>query len=839
MSRPLIGLRFKSALARLVLLAEYAARMLWAPLSIVSGFVFLAALDILPSLPPWVHAGTVAAFAIAFAACLRRGLRTNRVPSRIQMWRRMEQESAARHRPFDTLADRPAGRNGTAVALWEIHRDSAQMAMRSLRVGWPRASLTAHDSRAWRALAALALVVGVVVGSGDLWDRLDAALSPGVLGAMPARSIGYQAWITPPNYTGLPPVILSAAAEHSGDVLEVPAGSLVEAHVTGGSARPHLVIDGKRTKFQAADAHEFQVSTPLTGGTAVTITKGWRTLGSWPVSVSDVPAPVIAWVHPPATGDHEQIKLEYTAADIYGLASLNARIALADEVRGTMLPRGSALDRPEAAYFDVKLSDVSGHPKSVKSTTPEDWSANPWAGFPVMVTLTATGVSGQTSSTKPMPLVLPERKFNDPVARAIIAERKKLTLDPAAERIIAATSLAELAAHHELFHDDIAVYLALRAAASRLWTDEDLASMRDVSGILWKVAVLLEDGSNAEAAKSVADAEKALRSALDNNAPQSEIDRLTKALKQAMNEYMDKLAKDMQDKLAHGQPVPTVPPGMAGQMLSRKSLDDLVDRMNNLSQGGNRDAAKDLLSQLEQTMRNLRMAEKAGPNSKSMQAWSAMQQLRGLADKQQHLMDKTFRRSQGKGTQGDEMQSLERDQSDPTARQHGQAGDTGVGEQQTLKETLHGLQQQLEGLGAKMPREMQESESAMGAAKGKLGRQDFAGALPSQQEALDKLRQGLQSLSDQMGKGVSGLALGSDQHGGEPGGHQQEGKNDDPFGRSDDTLGNASDDGRVHVPDEGEQQRSREILQELRKRDGERFRPPEERGYLDRLLKDY
>ena len=827
---------FNLALTRLTLALEYAAGVLWAPLSIVCGFVLLAALDVLPSLPNWLHATIVVLFAVALAASLRRGFIKNALPARADFMRRVEQDSHLHHRPLDTLSDKPAGRRDLAAELWALHQARAAGQVSRLRAKWPRASLTAHDSRAWRALAALALVVGLVIGSDHLADRLDAALSPHMLGAVAARDIGVEAWITPPEYTGLPPIILARTSDAQQEAIEVPEGSVVEAHVTGGKARPHIVMNGVRQKFQRTDPTNFQVSAGLHSSGEITITKGWHTLVRWQVNVLDTTAPAIAWVHPPSADKAAAVKLDYTAADQYGLAKLKATIELADEVRATMLPKGSALDRPDAGSFTVALSDVSGHPKSLKSTSSEDWTANPWAGFPVRVTLSATSISGVSASTDPKPLVLPERIFTDPVAHAIVAERKKLILDPATQRIGVATKISELAGHTELYHDDVTVFLVLRTAASRLWKDAALEQVRDIEDMLWKTAIRLEDGQKGEAAKSVADAEKALRQALDNGAPQSEIDRLTKSLKQAMNDYMNQLQKDLQQRLARGEKIPMIPPGMDGKTLSRKSLDDMADKMNSLSQSGNRDAAKDMLSQLENTMRNLRMAEQMKPNSKSMQAWNAMQQMRGLAERQQKLMDKTFRRSRGESTQQDEMQSMDRDMSDPTKRQHGQAGDNGEGEQQTLKETLQGLQQQLKQLGAKMPSELKQSEEAMGSAKGRLGQNDFSHALPSQQEALDKLRQGLKALSDQMNKEGSGLMLGN----GDPEGPgQQEGKNDDPFGRSDDNNGRSADDQRVHVPDESEQQRSREILEELRKRSGERFRSHEEHDYINRLLKDY
>ena len=61
----------------------------------------------------------------------------------------------------------------------------------------------------------------------------------------------------------------------------------------------------------------------------------------------------------------------------------------------------------------------------------------------------------------------------------------------------------------------------------------------------------------------------------------------------------------------------------------------------------------------------------------------------------------------------------------------------------------------------------------------------------------------------------------------------------DPLGRSDGNYGDSVDAGQDKVPLELERQRSREILDELRRRAGEHLRPKEELDYIDRLLKTY
>ena len=52
-------------------------------------------------------------------------------------------------------------------------------------------------------------------------------------------------------------------------------------------------------------------------------------------------------------------------------------------------------------------------------------------------------------------------------------------------------------------------------------------------------------------------------------------------------------------------------------------------------------------------------------------------------------------------------------------------------------------------------------------------------------------------------------------------------------------LGEFVDDFTVKVPGEIDAQRARRILEELRKRFGESFRPQLELDYIERLLKDF
>ena len=84
---------------------------------------------------------------------------------------------------------------------------------------------------------------------------------------------------------------------------------------------------------------------------------------------------------------------------------------------------------------------------------------------------------------------------------------------------------------------------------------------------------------------------------------------------------------------------------------------------------------------------------------------------------------------------------------------------------------------------------------------------------------------------DQNGEGANygmpGRGLGGDRQGPR-----------DPLGRLTGEGNSGADEGNdVRIPTKSEQERVREIEQELRKRDGQMFRPQPERDYIQRLLR--
>src|SRR5580658_4891664 len=106
-------------------------------------------------------------------------------------------------------------------------------------------------------------------------------------------------------------------------------------------------------------------------------------------------------------------------------------------------------------------------------------------------------------------------------------------------------------------------------------------------------------------------------------------------------------------------------------MLSQQDIKNMIDRMERLSRSGDKDAARQMLEQLQQMLENLQMAQPGQSGDNDME--QALNELGDMIRKQQQLRDKTYK--QGQDTRRD--------------RQRGKQGDQG------LSDRLKKLQQEL------------------------------------------------------------------------------------------------------------------------------------------------
>ena len=276
------------------------------------------------------------------------------------------------------------------------------------------------------------------------------------------------------------------------------------------------------------------------------------------------------------------------------------------------------------------------------------------------------------------------------------------------------------------------------------------------------------------------------------------------------------------------------------KMLSQNDLKNMLDRLERMSRSGDKDAAKQLLEQLQQMLENLQMAQPGQSGGDDME--QALNELGDMIRKQQQLRDKTFK--QGQDSRRDRMRGQQGDQSMGDLQQ----------DQQGLRDRLKKLQEELakRGMGPGQRGEgmqdqpdgdqgdgkdgLDQADGAMGDAGGRLGEGNADGAVDSQGKALEALRKGAQSLAEAMQQG-DGDPNGDGP--GDPKGRQKGAQNGtDPLGRPM-RHNEFSDDFSVKIPGEIDVQRVRKILEELRRRLADPSRPQIELDYIERLLKDY
>ncbi len=801
-------------LARAALLWERAWPALWPAVGIAGAFLAVALLDVLPALPFWAHAGVLAAFAVAEAAALRRAWPAFRPPPEKAARRRLERASGLDHRPLELLDDRLAVGAGDAVseALWRAHRARVLASLGRLRVGPPRPGLAKRDPVALRAAVLLLLTIAVAAGWGEFGERIARAVQPDVSGLVASAPAELDIWITPPDYTALAPIFLdpgNAAGERkAGPPLSVPAGSKVLARIRGGRGVPRLVIGGRDVPFSRVDNDNYHVEAVISGGeeagedgTAdrLAVEQGGRLLGQWGLKVVPDRPPTIDYATAPQRTLRSALRIEYMAEDDYGLKAAGATIRRADG-------RGDAPIR-------IELPLPAPNTRKARDASYLDLTPHPWAGLPVVIRLFALDGRDQRGESEDFEMVLPERIFLHPVAAAIIAERRKLTVDPS-KRGSVAVALGAIASRPEHYFDDIVVFLALTSARSRLFHDERPEAIAEVQQLLWDTALRIEDGELSLAERDLREVQDALMRALERGATDEELSRLIDELQQTLDKYLQALMEQMERRPPSDEELAALMRDPDNLVLEAQDLRRMLEEIRELAQTGARDAARQMLAQLREMLENLRTAQPLGERGQSGFTARMLRGLDQLTDRQRQLLDRTFRRSQ-RGRPGE--RSAE--------------GAADARTQERLRRMLGDIMRQLGERLGEIPVPLGRAERAMREAGRALERNAPGEAVDPQGRALEQMREGRRALVDELARQFGrGQGEGT---GGEAGRNSR-----DPFGRLNPGFANFDDDG-VKVPSEAALQRAREILRELRRRAGERRRPRLEREYLNRLLRRF
>lgn len=789
------ALMLRLALARIALALEQAWALAWPASGLLAFYLGASLIGVSDWLGPAGGKLALAGLAGAIVFFLVRNFAAFRFPDTQQAKRRLEQDAGLKNRPMDLLGETLAAGRGDAVAeaLWRAHAQTSQGQFAKIRLPWPHLSLAARDPLVLRFVVLLLIGTGWWIAGPDASSRLARALSLDVF-AGAAQSPRIDAWIDPPAYTKLPPLFIPSSGSAERNIGPVPIGSHMTLRVQGIATAPRLRIrgwDGRPSEKQtlAADGEQrFRATTTLKQNSDVTVRGLLSALARYHIAVTkDVP-PSINFVGPVAVTAQKGLRLTYRALDDYGIAHVKLRLAQPGK-----LP--SAADN-----FD--LPRPAGDHDSLERTN-LDLTAHPYAGLAVDLQLLAFDGAGQEGRSGILTMILPERGFANPLARALVAARREMMR--ARARIGAAANVIDEVSQQLAGQDPIknGLVLALRSA---FWSLADSADGQTdtrphAAELMWNVAVALEDGASGEAKAQLETARRALSDALKSGASQAEIASRMAALRKALGRYLGTL----QEKFAQGEQQPNA----AARAITPRDFKRLMDMLENLTTTGAKEDAQNLLSALEDILQNLNTGS---PSSRAAGSAldKALQNLSELIGQQRRVLDETYR-----AVQSDQ----ERERSSKALQGLAQR-------QENLRRDLGQAMTDLSERVGAIPKPLGEAERAMNSAREALDKAGGRGAIDRQQRALDQLEKGARELAQQQGQGSGGAKADS---AGAPA--------LDPFGRPNAGLPDNGD--TVKVPDASEAQRARAILEEIRRRAAERGRPSEELRYLDRLLQQF
>ncbi|PWK60182.1 DUF4175 domain-containing protein [Roseicyclus mahoneyensis] len=847
------------ALARLIwplrltwagMAAERAARAFWPVWSVifvaVAGFAF-GAVSGLSATALW---SGLAVLALALAALITRGVMQFRLPTRDEALGRLDRTMPGR--PISALLDHPAIGAGdpAAQSVWAAHLRRMAARAATARAPEPDLRLSRQDPFALRYVAATALAMAVLFGTigrvGEVGEAVTFGTGPAI-----ASGPSWEGWVEPPVYTGLPSLYLNEIFAES---FATPVGSRITFRSYGEPGRISITTDVGPLPAESTDAYAQSVTVERSGDFTVNGPMG----RSWAISVLPDQAPSVVLDGEVEGEPPGQMQFAFTATDDYGIASGTATIRL-DE--GAVHRRYGLAVAPEpqpALTLDLPMP-FRGSRAEFSEVLLEDLSQHPFANLPVTLTLTVTDDAGQIGTVRYDVPRLPGRRFFDPLANALIEMRRDILWSRENARR-AAQILRALTQDPEEGLDE-GVYLQIRSAIAQLEAAPELITIEtrdDVAELLWNAAMELEVGDLDDALERLRQAQERLSEAMRQGASDEEIAQLMQELREAMNDYMQQLAEN-------AQPGEDRPDGGAERMeLSMNDLEEMMRRIEELMQEGRMAEAQEMLDALQQMLENMEMTQGGeGGDGPQTPGERAMEGLQDTLRDQQELSDDAFRELQDRlnpgrpqpGQQGQQGQQGEMqpggEQGEGQEGQQGQAqngqpqGD-GEGEGMTLAERQEALRRMLEEQQGRLPgagteagdealRRLDEAARAMEEAEGLLEDGDLAGALDAQSQALEALREGMSEL---------GRALAQDQTGEEPGQGMAEGNMapnrpmQDPLGRQ---AGNSGSFGSDEAMADREEafRRSRELLEELRRRSAEQERPELERDYLRRLLDQF
>ncbi len=723
----------------------------WTVLALVLAFVLMGWHDGLAQQTLSVLAG-VAGFALLVTFGL--GVRAFKWPARAEALARVDAQMPGR--PIAALTDEQVigSEDPASQAVWQTHLDRMAAKTHEARAAKPDLQIASRDPYGLRFVATLFFAVAFLFGT--LWQTAVIPEVEGDTGIAIAASPVWEGWIQPPEYTGRPSLYLADIP--AGD-LDVSEGSRVTLRLYGDAGDMAVIesVSGRSVDPDTAPENQMQFDVLQSGRLEIAGADD----ASWSFNVLPDASPTVEIAGEVEADAQGVMSLPFIASDDYAVAAGSAQIDLRmdDVVRTHGLVA-------EADGFEPLIVDLpmpfSGSRSDIEELLIEDFSEHPFANLPVTITMSVTDALDQSGISEPYDMILPGRRFFQPVARAVIEQRRDLMWTTAnAPRVL--QIMRAISNRPEDVFTGETVYLRFREIQRNLQAgieadDGVTPALRDELVVaMWELALQLEEGSLADARERLARAQERLEEAIRNGASDEEIAELMQEMREATADYLQQLADETDFANQTDQPDQG---GQEGEQLSGDQIQEMMDEIQRLMEEGRMAEAMELMDELNALMENIQITQgeggEGGPQTPGEQS---MQDLQDNLREQQELSDDAFRELQEQFSENGDQPGQQPQGQQPGGQQGQQpdgqqpGGQPGGGQQPGQQPGQNGEPGGLSGQG-QSPGDRPQGEGQDGG-QGGDGEGEFPpgaqGTLAERQEALrrelDALRDNLPAMS--------------------------------------------------------------------------------------------
>jgi hypothetical protein len=511
-------------------------------------------------------------------------------------------------------------------------------------------------------------------------------------------------------------------------------------------------------ELKALDATSFQAEFDLDEGGRLALTRNGRPIAGWDLTVIADVAPLVSFPEPPGATRARipQTRIPWQVSHAYGVVSLQAELRLRD--------------RPDTPPMIVAIPLPSTAPKTAKGARVQDLTAHPWAGLAVIARLTARNAPGLTGFSAEAGFDLPERPFTHPVARALMALRKQLTLNPDVRDPVL-RELDRLSSLPDVWEDDTAGFLNLRAINGLIRRDNRGERIAEAQDRMWDLALHMEEGAPERTARALEQARDRLREAVEQERREAENPERTDTQRQENQAEVEKRMRELEEALrknlealadqARRDPDSRAYDPQAHEMDVR-DMKKLAEEMRDAARDGKMDTARDKLAELERMldeMKNARpergkMTERERQRAEKRQKGAQqMNVLQDMVKREGALLDKSQGRTEADGPPNlNRLGPQPRRPDGPAASSEQRAADRAQEQktQNALRRVLGELMQQQGDLTGKVPPALGEADTAMRDAAAALGQGRDQPAAGFQQRAIEALQKGGREMNQQM-----------------------------------------------------------------------------------------